>query len=432
MNRSVDLHIPADEAFLPLVTTFAEKAALTFGLPQRESLSLHLAVEEIFLHIANFVQPVENVEITCAPASCGVRAVFEFPANKTNLGAFNITTSCKPDKDTDFHRLGLFLAAHSVEHLKIERPQSERIRLTLEKEKPYSVYDRTSAPSSASRTEFITREPEAAEMGLVAKLVVQCYGPGHFPEFFKYPQRLVDMNKGSELSAIIGVDPGGLIGGALLWRWLSLKTVECYGPYLFGAHQQTNLNQELVETLLQRLARSNCISLVNQYANPDLPAGYFHTLGSLETGQDGLQRNVLLRMLHEDPGSLVWSKPPLSDFLRKTYDRLALPREIQDPGLTAGFGEEESVLFAQIAQLDKTVMLTPGAIGQDIASNLENHVRLLKHKEMSAIFFQLDLGQSAQTTIIDPLDQLGFVPKLIIPYGGQGDLVTYQLRFDHP
>lgn len=426
MNKSVKLLTPASEGFLPVVIAFAGKAAEVFGLPRKEMLGLQLAVEEIFVHIAQSIQPAENVEIVCSMEHIGIRTIFEFPANRLNLGAFNLTASFRPDRETDLDGLGLFLAARSVDRLKIERLQADRVRLTIEKEKPYPRYNDPRPPRAATRQDYTVREASPTETGLLAKLIIHNNPEENYPEFFQYPDRLSDMSAAGQISAFIGVDPGELIGGGYLWRWLSNRTVECYGPYVFGAHLKSDLNEQLVEMLIQRLARSSCVSLVDQYVSADFPSGYFHKLGRLENNIDCRNRTVYIRMLKEDPGGLAWAVPPLSEFLVDAYRRLALPREIQDPGAPTRLQNDESVLLTHLDTANNSAMLTMAAMGGDIESNLVNHLSLFKDKEIANVYFQLDVGDADQAGIIIPLQRCGFEPKLVIPYGGRGDLAVYQ------
>ncbi|MFO7802024.1 MAG: hypothetical protein R6V55_07000 [Desulfovermiculus sp.] len=430
MHTSARLHIPSDEAFLPLVTGFMDQAAEIYGLPEQETLSLHLTAEEIFMHVTHFVHPDREVDIFCGQMPRGVRATFEFPADTPSLGAFNITASFSRDQEMDMQRLGLFLAARSVDYLKAERPRADRIRLTLEKEKPYSQHADYHPAPEAIRKATAIKLAEPDDMGLAAGLIRRFAPQGPYPEACKYPQRLVDMNRGQEMMAFVGLDSAGLLGGAILWHWLSPQTVECYGPYLFGSCQDMDLAQRLVESLIGHLGRTSCISLVNHCPADSLPPGYFQELGRLELGLEDDKRHVSIRMLKEDSGSLIWAEPPLGDFLKSMYNHLALPREIRAPEWKAEL-EPESYFFTQLSQVENAAWLHPEIIGRDMEDSLNNHLQLFKKKMITNVFFRLDLGRSAQSEIIGPLHRLGFQPRLVIPYGGEGDLVIYQARFEH-
>jgi hypothetical protein len=356
-----------------------------------------------------------------------VRAVFEFPADRLNLGAFNLT-SFRPGRDKDLDRLGLFLAARSVDRLQIVRLGEDRVRLVIEKEKPYAAYEGEEPPPAAGRTGYDVREAEPAELGVLSRLIVANRRASEYPEWFKYPQKMIDMASAGEVAAFVGLDPGGSIGGGLIWRWLSDRTVECFGPYTFGAHQGTDLNESLTEALVGGLGRSKCVSLVDQYPADDFPTHFFQRLGFLDSDAGRGRRPVYIRMLKEDPGASVWALPPLTGFLREVYDRLALPREILDPGGSTAPPGDESVLFGHVNRLENTAVLAMAAMGGDLGDNLDRHLRLFEKQNVDAVYFQLDVGDSVQAGAIGPLERTGFQPRLVIPYGGRGDVVVYESR----
>jgi hypothetical protein len=185
-----------------------------------------------------------------------------------------------------------------------------------------------------------------------------------------------------------------------------------------------------VESLIGHLGRTSCISLVNHCPSGSLPLGYFQELGCLDLGTERRPCPLSIRMLKEDPGSLVWAKPPLIDFLTSTYDHLALPREIHNPEWTADL-DPESVFFSQLSQMENAAWLRPEIIGRDMETSLKKHLQLFAERSVANVFVRLDLGHSAQSEIIAPLHRLGFEPRLVIPYGAEGDVVIYQARSEH-
>jgi hypothetical protein len=64
--------------------------------------------------------------------------------------------------------------------------------------------------------------------------------------------------------------------------------------------------------------------------------------------------------------------------------------------------------------------------GQDREENIGQHLRLFQREGIKNIFFELDLGQSGQVDFAVPLLNNGFSPRIIVPYGGMGDLLVFQ------
>ena len=57
---------------------------------------------------------------------------------------------------------------------------------------------------------------------------------------------------------------------------------------------------------------------------------------------------------------------------------------------------------------------------------IRRHLRLLQREQIKNVFFELDLGQGGQADFAVPSLNNGFSPRIIIPYGGTGDLLVLQ------
>ena len=58
--------------------------------------------------------------------------------------------------------------------------------------------------------------------------------------------------------------------------------------------------------------------------------------------------------------------------------------------------------------------------------NIADHSALFAEEELDNIFFVMDLGKSWQAAFAPALLQNGFTPRLLLPYGGKGDLLVLQ------
>jgi hypothetical protein len=66
--------------------------------------------------------------------------------------------------------------------------------------------------------------------------------------------------------------------------------------------------------------------------------------------------------------------------------------------------------------------------GVDAARNLARHVKALKADDLPNIFFEIDLGHAWQAGLTVPLLEQGFTPRLVLPYGGERDVVVFQYK----
>ena len=237
------------------------------------------------------------------------------------------------------------------------------------------------------------------------------------------------MVESREFQAVLVRGRSGEIVGGLFWTGAGEKTVEFFGPYLFPPGSRPDLAQTLVDFCLAALVRTRAVGLINRWPTSDLPATFFETLGSLITVEpDGEKRDGVhyFRQIAEDPGSTVWVVPELETFLRDEYRRLDLPRGLQP---SRYFGEAlptHSVLSASLDRPRKTVTLRPTLTGKDINENLRQHLHLFREEKVNNLFFELDLGLLWQADFAGPLLKNDFSPRIIIPYGGAGDLVIFQ------
>ena len=76
----VTLSLQADLIFLPVATSFVEKAAVAFGLAEPDALSLTLATEEIFAYLSGVAAPRKEVVMKCRSGGYYVDQEFLFEA----------------------------------------------------------------------------------------------------------------------------------------------------------------------------------------------------------------------------------------------------------------------------------------------------------------------------------------------------------------
>jgi anti-sigma regulatory factor (Ser/Thr protein kinase) len=430
------LKVNACEAFLPLATSFVEKAVLAFGLGESEALALTLATEEVFSHLYRVALPHGGtVEIHASRGGYFVRVDFSFPYAELNLRAFNLTTTVCLEDETCLEEINLLLASRAVDRFQISREKGSRLRLTLIKEKRYPSLVPDLKFSVRPLTDFAVRSPNPEELKLFVNLVRKIYPLQVLPDFFGYAGKVVDMYIAGECHAALAVGPGDEIGGGILWLPRGRKTIECFGPYTFAPSQGSTMPQALLESCLVANARSHAVGLLNRLPSPDFPETQFESLGkiTLYDKEGGVCRlNAWFRLLQEDLGSSVWVHPQLEDFLRQEYQRLVLPRAIQLEQYQGEKRSPHSVLAAEFNRSQKQVILRPIWSGEDLGDNLARHLRLLEQEGIPNIFFEMDLGQSWQADFTPALLENKFQPRLILPYGGDGDVVVFQWERSTP
>jgi len=437
-RRNAKLLIRDDLNFLPTVQAFIENTALTFGLGQSEALALTLAGEEIFNYLCESVKPRAEIEISCYEGGYYAALNFALPQQNFALKAFNLTTTINVDDEKSLDEMGLIIALRMVDHLQISQSDSSRLQLSLRKEKNYpkaAENDRTTTTPLSENFTIVT--PDAEELKFFISESHRYTATEMLPVEFHYPGKIVDMVSTGDYRVAIARDSHGHIGGGIIWFWSSKKMVECYGPWIladnanpsFTLERRQTIAEALLEHCLNLIAKSPAVGLINCSPSPDLPQYHFESLGTVVEQQNsniGKKIPALFRQMHEDPGAIAWAHPDLEPFLRSEYQRLTLPREIR---LTSNSGESStdfSVLATEFNRSNHKVTLRPLWAGKDMKKNIADHLALFAEETLENIFFVIDLGKSWHLTFFPALVENGFSPRLLLPYGGKGDLLLLQ------
>ena len=428
-NDNLSLKLPTKQNFLPVATSFVESSAKSLGLADDKSLALTLASEEIFMHISKAGRASNDLEIVCSKGSYFIRVDFLFDDHEFDLHVFNLTATISFDNEDDLDKMGLLLASRSVDRFEFVRERNHPARLTLIKEKTYPSFQAAPSITVKPMTEYAIRSPEPAEIKLFAELILQNYPIQSYPPFFRYPGKVADMIRGGDCNAVLALDSCGSIGGGIAWRREGLNTAESFGPYLFGQPPESPMGERLLEGCLNTLARTHCLNLVSRFAPPPWYRNHFEVLGSLTVwdGEEKREQQAYFRQMQEDPGCRVWCHPELKDFLKSEYKRLLLPREMVESTVQ---GEEQNkcaVLSTQIDRTTKSAVLFPVMPGSDDEKVLADHLTLFEKEGIRSIFFEMDLAVAWHSSFTHPLLSLGFIPRLIMPNFGSGDVVIFQM-----
>ena len=437
-TEKAKLNLKADLIFLPTVQSFIEKTARAFGLEAKGALALTLAGEEIFNYFCGNIELTAEIQINCRKGSYYTALDFILPLRNLAMQAFNLTATINVDDENSLDEMGLLIASRMVDHMQISHNENGSLQLTLRKDKNYPKITAGDHPNRIPATEpstIVTPDPEELKFFVTES---HLYTPSTLlPHDFYYPGKIVDMVHAGEFHAAIIRDTTGAIGGGIIWHWYSAKMIECYGPFILAdktagpPEQRRTAAQTLLEHCLNEIARSPAVGLLNLTPGPDLPQYHFEALGTVfeyHHNAPTTEINALFRLLQEDTGTIAWAHPELEPFLRNEYQRLALPREINLTGNTGESQADFSVLTVDTDsnQTRKKVTLQPLWAGADMEQNIANHVALFTREKIKNIYCTIDLGQSWQAAFAPALSRNGFVPQLILPYGGRGDLLIFQ------
>ncbi len=429
-GKTLSIRIPLESAFLNTFVSLVENASHAFGMGIADTLKLVLAAEELFAYLTRVGESGRELEAECSDGIYCVRLSLIVPVQPFRMEAFNLTATFSPERESDLEDLGLLLAARSVDRLQISEYPPRGIHLVLTKEKAYPEEPpRESGSEPVPLDSFEVVTPNSEEAKVLASGISRYFPASEVPRIFHFPGKLVDVAACGEYGILAARDEGMRIGGGIVWRRLGSGLVEIFGPYVFSASDRAAMARTLLDECIGKHGRTDALGVICRCGATGIPDGYMEFLGSLihrRAEGSAVSESVLYRQLKEDPGRSVWCHPRLRGFLEEQYERLYLGRSLQ---LVEPAGEHRSAHSVFSTEFDsslQTVTLRSLWEGADAGENLSRHMALLRDEGMSQVLFELDTGKPTQADLAPALLDSEFEPRLVIPHGGEGDVVVFQ------
>jgi hypothetical protein len=426
----VSMETPPDIALARALTLAAEALAVRQGLGRRENLRFQLTVEEFFCCLVQIADAAHPIHTVLTGKRHLMRVSFGFAASTLSLGALNATAVTTIDADSELPRdMGLLLAAKVADRFHLAHKDQTNFVLEAEVDKVYPPAPLCS-PTPAFRPPYRAapcRDP--GQLTHAAGLAAAAYPAWNCPVALLTPGKFADMVEDGDASDVVAFDAAGQVAGLLCWSPSGAKGLHFSGPFVFTPPADAGLVARLLtDRFLEVVARQGRDIVFSPHATPDTPPGYFESLGSLElVRQDGrFQQDVLYRHLREDAGTAVWSHAALTDFLRTAYDRLSMCRDILPAEPPEVRESRPSLLSANLDRGKNLAELRPLLDGKDMPENLAGHVQALEAKGFGNILFYMNLSQAWEAALAGDLLSAGFVPRLVLPHGGRGDVAVFQ------
>ena len=426
---------PFAAPFLPLALEFAEKAASAFGFGQREISGLVLAVEEIYSCYLDQLTGTASIDLVLDNENYQLRLDIRFRMIHPNLRAFNLTYRVDPDDEDSLAGLGLMIAARSVTRLSIEFGNDEQLCLHLIRERDYARATPLVRPAAPSSIAVRLYAPSREDLRYFGNLLAGGHN-AFLPSFLERPEMAADMVDSGALGAIFA-SAGETLSGGVFWRRLSESTVELFGPYLLYPDADDDLLTRLLDDAIGCISRSGARALLRRQGPLRGFERFFDFLGELELtsmpvageAAEGRRWPHYYKQLREESSGVVYAEPRFAAFLRSQYDRLCLPRQVRETsaasarvGMDCG---DDSLLSIDFEHRRSLATLRLLAKGSDLAENLAAHLSLLAYEKIGNVLVEIDSGRDEEIGFVTVLYDAGFLPRLLIPDAGRGDLVVF-------
>lgn len=425
-QKNATTRIPFDMPFLPLAMEFIDKGGRGFGYNGRETGGLVLAMEELFSFYVRQGAAGSAMEIELEDQ--GFRLVLTMCLSMANpdMRAFNLTWNVNPDSEESLEMLGPMIAARSVSSLRLDFGPNEQVVLRMTRDREYPAAGSVVLPPAGASGTLKLLDPSPDDLRHFAAMAVASKAP-FIPPFLALPGMAADMLAAGHLHATL-VTSGDWILGGLLWRPLTEACLELYGPYLFSDDPDDRGLTLLMDEAIARVSRSNCRGIVRRQGVLAGHERFFDFLGELElSGISGeaARCTYYYRQLREESGGVVYCSGALATFLGVQYGRLCLPRQVRERVVDTSRLRDASVLAVELEYARSLAIIRPLCAGKDMAANLAAHLELLSHDGINNFIVEINTGRAEDTASAPALEESGFVPRLLIPDAGQGDLVIY-------
>ncbi|UJX41119.1 hypothetical protein K9F62_20980 [Desulfovibrio sp. JY] len=426
----VSLEIPAQTVFACPVAGLADVLAERAGFGRRERYRFQLTVEEFCLYLAGLAADNRPLAIGLTGKRHQLRASVAFQAANLSLGALNSTSRARTGAlDASAEEMGLLLAGKAADRFHLKHKGADCFLLEAEVDRAYPEAAAVHLPEGLRPPYTIRPGRDSAQLTQAAALASAVYPPWQCPSSFRTPGKFPDMVADGQATCVLACDAKGQTAGLLAWSPCSEQGLYFSGPFVFVPPEEAaNVARLLVDGFLETVARESYSIVLSFRATSDLPEASFETLGSLQSFMDGRLEHhpVVFRHLREDNGLAVWCAPQLEDFLRQTYDRLALPRDILPVDAPAGRPRRDSLLGATYDRVRNFAELVPFLDGEDMTANLAAHVAAFRRQGIGTILYYMDLAVPWEAALAGDLLQAGFAPTVVLPQGGQADKVVWQ------
>jgi hypothetical protein len=429
LQQSATTRVPFSASFLALAMEFIDKGAHGFGYNDRETGGLVLAMEELFSFYVQQVAGESAMEIELEDQGYRLALSLAFRMANPDMRAFNLTWNISPDSEESLAMLGPMIAARSVSSLRLDFGTNEQVVLRMTRDRDYAQARPVPLPPVDLAAPLRLLEPTADDLSHFAAMATASGAP-FLPPFLSRPGMAADMLSVDHLNALL-VARGDWIVGGVLWRPLTDSCLELYGPYMFTADPDDHGLTLLLDEAVGRISRSVYRGLVRRQGPLAGHERFFDFLGELALSglSDATARSTYYyRQLKEESGGVVYCTGSLAAFLGDQYDRLCLPRQVRETVIDPSRLRPASVLAVELEPARSLAIIRPLCAGKDMAANLTAHLDLLRSEGIGNFLVEINTGRSEDTAFATALEETGFVPRLVIPDAGQGDLVI----FDHP
>jgi hypothetical protein len=422
MTFAMELIVPAEAAFTPLVEAFASDAARRSELTEEQQRGAIAAVRQGFASIVEGAMVEAREPIRLVARSTPLHLTLSLVERGLPID------DSLAQRDPKWNELA---ANVDAAHWRLHGTAGSELRLLVERR--HGITRDDSGPLAqedvplAQEQEYTIRRFEPCDAAGVARAFYLTYGYAYDLTAVYVPARLIELNaSGHYLSIVAVANDGEVVGHYALARHADEPIADAGGALVLPAHRGRDLLNRLRERAEQE---ATAIGLAAYYSEPvtDHPRTQHAsqsfgakacgvTLGELPRGF--LARHMELSATAQRQSCMLYVKPlrprePRTiyppqrhrEIIARIYEQLGLPIVVGAASETIGRG----VVHAEIVRGDRIGTITVEAIGEETAQRVRQAVEDLRATcRLGAIYVSLPLEDQGTPALCDAVEAGGF------------------------
>ena len=460
INESVKMTFPNKLSYSYMVQSFVREIAKSVGFSGNELEQIELAIEESVSNIMIHASDEENLtfDIICEKIPGGIKIVLKemgIPFDPEQIKKYELTKNLD---DMSTSGLGIYLIQKMMDELQFRNlgPQGKEtvmIKYLSEPSEKAHIAENTDekqVPGIISeKIGYEVRGLEEHEAIEVSRCAYKTHGYTFFDDHIYYPERLVEMNRSSEMISAVAVtnDHVFMGHGALLYQYQDDIIAELTFVFVNVEYRGQGALNRLVDYLFQvpkkrELRGIYAYAVTNHiFTQKSMIKFNINDCGILLatspaswkfkgiTGSAIQRISVVLGFRYmTDPVSYpIYAPEHHKAMISKLYQNLGAKHRFLVPEAGwAPLNGSVSIISSSANELESCAEIFVTTYGSDIEEQIRKILRGFCLKHISAINLFLQLKDPATYLLTEKFEKMGFFFAGILPESSIGDALVLQ------
>ena len=458
-NESIKMTFPNKLSYSFLVQLFVREIAQMIGFSGHELNQIDVAVEESVSNIMvhNSVEELPTFDIVCEKIPGGIKITLKdmgIPFDPEHIKKFELSKNLD---DISAAGLGIYLIQKMMDNLSFRNLGTEGKETVMIKYLPglevlkehIEVAETLNTPGIITeKIEYDVRRLDENEAIEISRCAYKTHGFTFFDDHIYFPERLVEMNRTSQMISIVAVTKDHVFMGhtALLYQYPEDTIAELTFAFVNVEFRGQGALNRMVDYLFQipkqrELRGSYAYAVTNHiFTQKSMVKSQFKECGLMLATSPASWKFKGIDDTHQRISVLLSFKymiPPVpcdifipehhKAMVGKIYDNLGISYHSVVPSTSENrFHISKTILKAGVNELEGCVELYVAAYGADILHQLRKTLRNYCLEQISAINVFLKLTDPLTYWLTAEIEKMGFFFAGILPESRIGDALILQ------